>query len=131
MSEENLEVVRRAYGAMDTRDIETLIELWDPSVEWIPDESIGEPPVRGREHVIRYFEERAEMFGEIKTEIEEQWDAGDEVLAFIHVTGSGVSSGAGFDVRVAHLWTLRDGVLVRGEGFEDRDEALEAAGVSK
>jgi uncharacterized protein len=131
MSEENLEVIRQAYRAMDARDIETVTELSDPSVEWIPDKRIGEGPIRCREEVIRFFEERAEMFGEIRTEIERLWDAGDKVLAFIHVTGSGVSSGAGFNIRIAHLWTLRDGVVVRGEGYGDRDQALEAAGVSE
>jgi hypothetical protein len=127
MSAENLEVIRRAYKAMDARDISTVTELADPSVEWIPDKRVGEGPIRGREQVIRFFEELAEMFGEIETEIERLSDAGDKVLAFIRVTGAGASSGAGFDVRIAHLWTLRDGLILRGEGFGDRDEALAAA----
>jgi uncharacterized protein len=131
MSQENLEVIRRAYRAMDARDIETVTDLSDPDVEWIPDQRVGEGPIRGRDEVVRFFEERAEMFGEIKTEIERLWDAGDKVLAFIHVTGSGLSSGAGFDIRIAHLWTFRDGVVVRGEGYGDRDQALEAAGVTE
>jgi uncharacterized protein len=131
MSQENLEVIRRAYRAMDARDIETVTDLSDPDVEWIPDQRVGEGPIRGRDEVVSFFEERAEMFGEIKTEIERLWDAGDKVLAFIHVTGSGLSSGAGFDIRIAHLWTFRDGVVVRGEGYGDRDQALEAAGVTE
>jgi uncharacterized protein len=131
MSEGNLELIRRLYRAMDARDIESVAELADPDMEWIPDIRVGEGPIRGRDEVIRFFEERAEMFGEIQTEIERVWAAGDKVLAFIHVTGSGVSSGAGFDIRIAHLWTLRDDVVVRGEGYGDRDQALEAAGVSE
>jgi ketosteroid isomerase-like protein len=51
------------------------------------------------------------------------------VLAFIRVSGAGVSSGAGFEIRIAHLWALTDGQVVRGEGFGDRGEAAEAAGV--
>jgi ketosteroid isomerase-like protein len=131
MSEGNLELIRRLYRAMDARDVEAAAELADPEVEWIPDKRVGEPPIRGRDEVIRFFEERAEMFGEIRTEIERLSDVDDKVLAFIHVTGSGVSSGAGFDIRIAHLWTLRDGVVVRGEGYGDRDQALEAAGVTE
>jgi uncharacterized protein len=131
MSEENLEVIRRVYRAMDGRDLETLAELGDPDVVWLADESVGERPVHGREQVVRYFAERAEMFGEINTEIERLSDAGDKVIAFLHVTGSGVSSGAGFDIRLAHVWTLREGLVVRGEAFSDRDRALEAAGLSQ
>jgi ketosteroid isomerase-like protein len=48
---------------------------------------------------------------------------------FVRFIGSGVSSGAAFDIRIAQLWTLKDGLAVRGEGYGDRDEALEAAGL--
>jgi uncharacterized protein len=129
MSEENREVIRRLYRAMDGRDVEAVTELADPDLEWIPDARVGEGPVRGREQVIRFFEDRAQMFGEIRTEIERLWDTGDQVLAFIRISGSGQSSGAGFDVRIAHLWTLSGGRVIRGEGFGDREEALEAAGI--
>ncbi len=67
------------------------------------------------------------MFGEIDYEIEQVWDQGDQVLVFLGVSGRGSASGARFEIRIAHLWTLRDGMLARGEGFGDRTEALEAA----
>jgi ketosteroid isomerase-like protein len=81
--------------------------------------------------VIAFFLDRAEMFGDIRTELERLWEKDDQVLAFIQVTGEGRASGAGFDVRIAHLWTLRDGVLVRGQGYGNRREALEATGLSE
>ena len=40
-------------------------------------------------------------------------DADDKVLAFVRVTGVGRARGAEFDIRIAHLWTLRDGLVVR------------------
>lgn len=79
--------------------------------------------------MIQFFADRAEMFGGLQTDLERLWDVGDRVLAFIRVTGTGETSGAGFDIRVAHVWTVRDGLVVRGEGYGDRDEALKAAGV--
>ena len=127
MSEQNLEVIRSLYRAIDAKDIEAAAELADSDLEWVPDPRVGEERVRGREEVIRFFEDRARMFGEIRTEIERLWGSGDKVLAFIRVSGSGQSSGAAFDIRIAHLWTLSGGRLVRGEGFGDREEALEAA----
>jgi len=129
MSEENVEIVRRLYQAMGQRDPETLAELAHRDAEWIPDRRVGEGPIRGRENIIRFFTDRAEMFGELRTETERFWDKEDRVLVFLHVTGSGQASGAGFEIRIAHLWTLRDGVVVRGEGYGDRSEALEAAGL--
>ncbi|HEX2360092.1 MAG TPA: nuclear transport factor 2 family protein [Solirubrobacterales bacterium] len=129
MSEENVQVIRRLYRAMDARDIDTVIELAHPAVEWVPDRRVGEGPVHGRDHVIRFFSDRAEMFEGTRTEIERILQSGDQVLAFIRVTGHGTSSGAGFDVRIAHLWTLTEGLVVRGEGYGNRDEALKAAGL--
>jgi uncharacterized protein len=130
MTEGNLEVVRSLYEAMEARDLEAGARLTHPDAVWVPDRRVGQEPVRGRENVIRFFTERADMFGEIHTEVERLEAVDDTVLAFIRVSGRGEASGAGFDIRIGHLWTLRDGVVVRGEGYGDRGAALEAAGLS-
>src|SRR5918994_3567705 len=127
MSRENVEIVRRLYQAMDEREPGAFAELVHPDAEWIPDRRVGEGPIRGRENIIRFFTDRAEMFGEIRMEGERFWDKEDRVLVFLHVTGSGQASGAGFEIRIAHLWTVQDGMVVRGEGYGDRSEALQAA----
>jgi len=129
MTEGNLEVVRRLYEAMAARDLEASARLTHPDAVWVPDTRVGQEPVRGRENVIRFFTDRADMFGEIHTEVERLEAVDDTVLAFIRVRGRGEASGAGFDIRIGHLWTLRDGVVVRGEGYGDRGAALEAAGL--
>jgi ketosteroid isomerase-like protein len=131
MTDGNLEIVRRLYEAMDRRDLATITEITHPDAEWIPDHRVGEGPVRGRDKLIRFFTDRAEMFGDISTELERLWEQDDTVLAFIHVKGEGRASGAPFDLRIAHVWTFRDGLIIRGQGFGDRDEALAAAGVSE
>ena len=69
------------------------------------------------------------MFGELHAETGRFWEKDDSVLVFLRVTGRGATSGAEFEIRIGHLWTVRDGVVVRGEGYGDRDEALEAAGL--
>jgi ketosteroid isomerase-like protein len=131
MAHENLTIVRRLYRAMDVRDLEVIAELVDPDAEWIPDSRVGQGPVRGRENIIQFYTERAEVFDEVRTELEHFWETDDKVLVFVRVTGRGQASGAGFDIRIGHLWTLHDGAVVRGEGYGDRDEALEAAGLGK
>jgi ketosteroid isomerase-like protein len=80
---------------------------------------------------MRFFTERAEMFDELRTEPERFWEKDDRVVVFLRVTGRGGESGAGFEIRVGHLWTVRQGVVVRGEGYGDRSEALEAAGLKE
>jgi uncharacterized protein len=124
MGSENLEIVRRGYAAMDARDIDAIEEISSADVEWISDPRTGIGTLRGRDDVLRFFADQAEMFGEVEAELEETREAGDRVLVFLRIRGSGVASGAQFDIRIAHLWTLREGLLVRGQGFGDRDEAL-------
>ena len=130
MSQQNVELVHRLYRAMDARDVKAIEELADPDMEWISDPRVGGGPVRGRDEVLKFFLERAEMFGEISTEVERVLEADDKVLAFIRVSGQGAASGAGFEIRIAHLWTFRNGLIVRGQGYGDREQALEAAGLS-
>jgi uncharacterized protein len=131
VSQENVEIVRRVYEAMNARDFATVAELAHPDATWIPDSRVGEGPIRGRENVIRFFTDRAEVFGQLDAKPERYWEKDDTVVVFVRVTGRGQGSGAEFEIRIGHLWTVRDGVVVRGEGYGDRSEALKAAGVSE
>jgi len=126
MSQENVDIIRRVYAAMSARRAEAVTELADADFEWIPDRRVGEVPIRGRDNAVAFFSDRASMFGQMNVEVEQLLEQDDRVLAFIRVTGSGAASGAAFDIRIAHLWTLRDGKVVRGEGYGDRADALEA-----
>ncbi len=131
MSEENVEIVRRLYEAINDRDWVGAAECAHADVEWVPDSRVGEGPIRGRGEVLQFFTDRVEMFDEVRVETERFWEKDDRGLAFIRMSGSGSASGAAFDIRIGHLWTLRDDVVVRGEGYGDRSEALEAAGLSE
>jgi ketosteroid isomerase-like protein len=130
MSRENVDVVRRLYWAVSERDLRAVEELAHAEAEWSPDRRLGMDPIRGRDAVLAFFTDRAAMFGDLWVEPERFWDAGDRVLVFVRVSGAGEASGAGFDIHIAHLWTLREGAVVRGEGYGDRDEGLRAAGLA-
>jgi ketosteroid isomerase-like protein len=131
MSQVNVEIVRRVYDAMNTRDLTAGAELMHAGAEWIPDSRVGVGPIRGRENVIRFMLDQAEMFEGTHLEIERFWEKDDKVLVYVHATGRGRGSGAPFEIRIAHLWTLRNGLVTRGEGYANRAEALEAVGLSE
>jgi uncharacterized protein len=131
VSEDNVELARKAYDRLGGGAVELLTEFAHPDVEWVPDRRVGEGSIRGRDRVIEFFTDRTSMFGDLEYEVERAWDLGDQVLVFLRVRGSGSASGASFDIRIAHLWTMRDEKLVRGQGFGDREEALRAAGLSE
>jgi ketosteroid isomerase-like protein len=85
------------------------------------------PGPEGLKEFMGWFAE----FSDARAEINELIDAGDKVLVGITALGRGKQSGVESGWHVWHLWTLRGGKIVRGKGFTDRDEALEAAGLSE
>ena len=131
MSEENVETVRRIYDAFAEGDFARALEEGEPDFEWIPPEQDIQGPVQGKESLRRFLEDQNEAFEDFRVEAEELKVRGDQVLAFIRVSGRGRGSGVEFDIRAANLWTFRGGRLIRGQVFPDRREALRAAGLSE
>ena len=89
MSQENLEIVRGLYRAMEVRDFDAMAELAHPDAEWISDRRVGEGPVRGLENAIRFFTEQDEMLADLRAEPERFWETANKVLVFVRVTGRG------------------------------------------
>ena len=134
MSQENVEIVRRAYqrwqesGGPD-------YEFLDSEIEWrgpreFPD--LAEPHF-GHEGVARYLAKVNEAFDDYRMVPEEFIDAGgDQVLVFSREGGRGKGSGAEVQTNpTAHLWTMRDGKAIRMQSYWERSDALEAAGLSE
>jgi hypothetical protein len=57
-------------------------------------------------------------------------DAGGQVLVGITARERRKQSGVESGWRLWHVWTLRHGKIVHGQGFSDRAEALDGAGLS-
>jgi uncharacterized protein len=129
MPEGNIEVVRAVYAAMNEQDLDAAHRLTHPDGVWISDPRLGMAPLRGRDAIFGFFMDQAEMFDGMRVDVESLEEIGDKVLALIRVHGQGRASGAGVDISIGHVWTLRDGVVVRGEGYGDRDEARRSAGL--
>ncbi len=134
MSQENVEIVRRGYERWQELGRPT-IEFLDPEIEWhgpreFPD--LAEPHF-GHDGVARYLAKVNEAFDDYRMVPEEFIDAGDDqVLVFSREGGRGKGSGAPVQTNpTAHLWTLRDGKAIRMQSYWERDEALEAAGLSE
>jgi ketosteroid isomerase-like protein len=134
MSEENVEIVRRAYIALTRGDEETLREMVGP--EFVVDFSrrLVEPAVlRGRDEALAALGQIREPWDDWPVwEPQELIDADDRVVAFIRTTARGKGSGVEVEAHVWNLWTFRDGKLAELTYFgDDRAAALEAAGLSE
>jgi ketosteroid isomerase-like protein len=136
MSEENVELIRRGFEAVNRGDLEGAIELADPPPEFefvphgvlIPDLASVQ---RGPEGWRRVNEMFWGEFDDPHIETHEMIDAGDQVFTSFTLSGRGKHSGVETTWEAFSVWTVRDGRVVRWLGFTDRAEALEAAGLSE
>ena len=133
MSQENVEIVRRFADAWEHGDWDASLELAHPDIEMHGTVGGVEEGriMRGLEEMRRDYESVEEMWDEHRVEIQELIDAGDRVVIFHREHGRGKSSGVELVLDAAVLVNLRDGRIVRVQGFMDRAAALEAAGVSE
>jgi ketosteroid isomerase-like protein len=86
---------------------------------------------RGPEGLRRTAELFWAEFDDPDVELVELIDAGDQVFISVIFRGRGRLSGAETNWDLWGVWTVRDGRLVRWQGFTDRAPALEAAGLSE
>jgi ketosteroid isomerase-like protein len=129
MSQENVEIVRRMWDAFLTADFETALSFFAADVEWdgtnLPDGRIG----RGHEAILDHIARWADAWEGWTVEVERIVEAGSkQVVVFMRERGRS-ESGLTMDERHAELYTLRDGKIVRRQGFSDPNQALEAAGL--
>jgi len=133
MSQENVELARRLHRAFNDRDRDTLAEIFDPDVEWIPILARLEgASFRGHEGVNRWLDELDRDWAEFVTEPQEFRDLGDVILILGTWHARARHSGLALDAQPgAWVAQVRDGRVVRQETFTDRAEALEAVGLSE
>jgi ketosteroid isomerase-like protein len=131
MSQENVEIVRRAYHAYNAGDLTALRDLYDPDVVMHHVEGWPEPgPSVGRDAVLRETEQLREAWkGDTLEPVTDFIAAPDRVVVrdLWHGTGRGPDA----DMEFTRVFTLREKKIVSIEVFWDHAEALEAAGLSE
>jgi ketosteroid isomerase-like protein len=85
----------------------------------------------GHDGLRAFYREWYDAWETVESEMEELIDAGDRVISVETTRGRGVASGAAVEVQNCGIWTIRGGTIVRVEWIEEREEALEAAGLSE
>jgi|SRR3954471_866511 len=128
MGRENVELVGRAYEVFDT-DLDSLMPLLDPGIEWVSPADALEPGTRRGHDGVREAFAATAMAWEEATHVATDFYAPDDdkVLVTVNFQGRGRGSGMQADQTEFHLWSLRDGSVVRFEWFYRREAALRAA----
>jgi len=119
--DENVAIMRRAYDAFNTGDIDTLTELFDESAVWhLPGRSSFAKDYQGREATLAYFGQLAEQTGgTFRAELERLLgDDDDRVVGIQRSTAD--RDGKHLDVSDCIVFQLKDGRITDGrEHFHD------------
>ena len=129
MSQENVEIVGHHLEAFLSGDNETALSYNDPEVEFDATTRPEGQVYRGHEGVAEAMRVWVGAWEDWKFEVQEIIDAGDRVLLIARESGRGKGSGIEIDQPNFIVFTLRDGKIVRWQGFVHRDAALEATGL--
>jgi ketosteroid isomerase-like protein len=132
MAQEDVEIVRQGYEALNRGDVEAVLAMCEPAIECrLPEGGLSAGTLRGREALHEFLQSYIEAFESFQLAPEEILDAGNRVLVFLRLSGRGRGSGLAVEVRPTHVWTMRDGKAIRVEAFteSEREAALKAAGL--
>jgi ketosteroid isomerase-like protein len=134
MSQENVERLREGFESFLAGRRDFGSGLLDPDVEWDAT-GIGIPDLEGVYHgvegVQRFWRTWLSSWETVLFEYE-LIDAGDQVVALVDQRMRGRSTGIEVAFgKYAHLFTLRNGLIVHWKGYRSQAEALKAVGLEE
>ena len=129
MSQENVEIVRAGFEALNTGGIEAVLPLYASDVEWWDrEDDPGASVHRGHDGVRGMMSELTASISGLRVTPQDFVDAGDYVVVPVRVAGRGRASGAAFEEDEVHVFRLRDGKIVELREYRNNDEAVKALG---
>jgi ketosteroid isomerase-like protein len=129
LSQENVEIVRRAFDSAGplTSVVSLAADAEFDFTALYPDQ----PLLRGVDEM-RAFRDAGPWGGSTSFTAERYFDVDDErVLVFVCATAAGRVSGTPVESKLAHEFTLREGLIVRVKVHPDREQALRAVGLEE
>ena len=130
MSQENVEIVRAIHEALARGESLATLGLLHPDIEYVNPPGAVEPGTRrgiaAYEDALRSMHE---AFEDVRIEVREMKDVGDQVVVLATFIARGASSGARREHDEGYVWTVRDGKAVSFQWFNDPAKALKAAGL--
>jgi ketosteroid isomerase-like protein len=132
MSQENVEIARAVINALDRGDIDAALKDAAPDFVFDFSRSVGlEAGVYKLDQMRTFFGRWVgEMWESSRFEADEFIEAGDLVMTPVTNLLRG-RDGIEVQARGAWVWTFRDGSVARITFYPERQDALEAAGLSE
>jgi ketosteroid isomerase-like protein len=107
--------------------------FWSEQIVWRDDATVPDAAAyRGRAEVCKHIEDRVEVLGHFRIQLERVAELGEaQVLAIYEVVGRGGQSGAPWRQRMAQMLRFEQDRVVEAQDYLDVDRALSAAGLSE
>jgi ketosteroid isomerase-like protein len=132
MSQQDVERLLAAYAAFNAGEREPSLEHWHEDAEYVASsEDPDSDTHRGIEAICRQFARWVDAYPDLRVEPMEARSGGDKVFVWVRFIGHGAASGLAIDMELGHVCTVRDGKTARLVEYNDRDEALAAAGLAQ
>jgi len=129
---DNVEHVKREYAAFLEDDLDTVLDMSDPDIEYRYPEVEGltySGLWRGREEVRRFFEVHDEADEVLELRPTEMVAQGDKVVVLGTFRGRAVPTGREWTTDFVHVYTIREGKTRRFESYFDTAAFLVAHGL--
>ena len=128
--EPTITALRGAYAAFNRGDIDAALAPLDPRIEWSePVEFPGGGTYYGHEGVKQYLTQSRAAWAECSSEPERFLVAGDRIVVLVHARVRAKGTTEWQDVRLADVYTVRNGKAIKMQAFADRQEALRSVGI--
>jgi ketosteroid isomerase-like protein len=132
MSQENVEIVRRAIDAFVRRDFDSAFQDNNPEIEldWSRSPGVDAGIYHGYEAVRAFWSSFSDMFNPIIVSVDEFIERG-EYVAVPNLTRFWGRGGVEVEARSTYVVRLRGGRIVAWTLYREREEALKAMGLAE
>jgi ketosteroid isomerase-like protein len=132
MSQENVEIVRRAIAAFSRGDLDAAVEHADPAIEvdWSKSRGVEAGTYRGDEETRRFWATFHDAFERIVVLSDEFIEHGDHVIVCDRSRMWG-RDGIEVAARNVTVATVRDARIIAWQLCRDRGEALKVVGLEE
>ena len=132
MTTENVDIVRRAFEAWNASDLDGVIALVHPELEFVPFRSqLDGSPYSGAEGMRQFARDAAEEWEYLRIAPDDFREAGAQVLMLGSYHARGRASGVDVEFPAAWVARLRDGRIEYLRSYSDRDAAFQAVGLTE
>jgi ketosteroid isomerase-like protein len=110
----NVDLVKSGYSNFSTGNVEAVLALFDPAIEW--NECRGMPFIKGdgifkgpEAIVTNIFMNLPVYFDGFNVSVNQIFGAEDKVVMVGHYLGKNKATGHPFKANATHVWTLKNG----------------------